>query len=167
MQALIVFDSFFGNTEQIARAICATLAGDGEVACVRVGEVAPEQLAGVKVLIVGSPTRGFRPTPAIGAFIDGIPEGGLAGVEVAAFDTRITPEDVNNIIYTPLAKMFGYAAKPMADKLAHKGGHIAAPPEGFLVAGEQGPLKEGELARASEWAKQITAASMAATQIAE
>ena len=154
MKALVVFDSFFGNTEQIARAIGTALADDYEVGLVRVGEFKPEQLSGVQLLIVGSPTRGFRPTPAINAFISGIPAGGLKGVEVAAFDTRITAQDVNNIVYTPMVKIFGYAAKPIADKLARKGSHVIVLPEGFHVEGEKGPLKEGELERAAAWAKQ-------------
>jgi len=29
------------------------------------------------------------------------------------------------------------------------------PPEGFLVTGEKGPLKEGELERAADWAKLV------------
>jgi hypothetical protein len=34
------------------------------------------------------------------------------------------------------------------------------PPEGFLVSGEQGPLKAGELERAVSWAKQIFRTSL-------
>jgi flavodoxin I len=162
MKALVIFDSFFGNTEQIARAIGAALAGDFDVEVVRVGEFKPEQLSAVQLLIVGSPTRGFRPTPAINSFIDAMPAGGLKGVEIAAFDTRVTAEDVHNIVYTPMAKIFGFAAKPMSDKLARKSGHITVPPEGFVVAGEKGPLKEGELERAAAWARQIVASQRVA-----
>jgi hypothetical protein len=32
------------------------------------------------------------------------------------------------------------------------------PPEGFFVAGTEGPMKEGELDRAAAWVKQITSA---------
>lgn len=160
MKTLIVFDSFFGNTEQVARAIGAALAGDYEVVCMRVGEVTPSLLAGVKLLIVGSPTRGFRPTPAITAFIESIPAGGLSGVAVVAFDTRIAAEDMKNLLYTPLARIFGYAAKPIADKLASKGGRVAVSSEGFRVLGQEGPLKQGELDRARDWAKQIVAAGL-------
>lgn len=155
MKTLIVFDSFFGNTEQVARAIGAALAGENDVVCMRVADVTPGLLAGVKLLIVGSPTRGFRPTPAISAFIDGVPAGGLNGVAVATFDTRITPEEVKSIVYTPLAKIFGYAAKPMVSKLEGRGAKAVALPEGFHVMGEKGPLKEGELERATAWAKRM------------
>ena len=35
------------------------------------------------------------------------------------------------------------------------GGKLAAPPEGFIVLGTQGPLLDGELERAAKWAKDI------------
>lgn len=122
MKTLIVFDSFFGNTEQVARAIGAALAGENDVMCMRVADVTPGLLAGVKLLIVGSPTRGSRPTPAINAFIESIPAGGLNGVAVATFDTRIAPEDLSSRFYTVFAKLFGYAAKPITGMLTKKGG---------------------------------------------
>jgi hypothetical protein len=49
----------------------------------------------------------------------------------------------------------GYAANTIASTLKKKGGQLLVPPEGFLVTGEQGPLKEGELERAARWAGQI------------
>ena len=54
-------------------------------------------------------------------------------------------------------RIFGYAAKPIADRLAKKGGDLAVPPEGFYVGDMEGPLLEGELERAADWAKQILA----------
>jgi flavodoxin len=56
-----------------------------------------------------------------------------------------------------LVNLFGYAAKPIADRLEKKGGERIMPPEGFFVEGTEGPLKEGELERAADWAKQIMA----------
>ena len=44
-------------------------------------------------------------------------------------------------------KIFGYAAKPIADRLTKKGGNLAVPAEGFYVGGTEGPLLEGELER--------------------
>jgi hypothetical protein len=54
-------------------------------------------------------------------------------------------------------KIFGYAAQPIADRLQKKGGELAVPPEGFYVGDTEGPLFEGELERAADWAKQILA----------
>jgi len=157
MKALVVYDSFFGNTEQIAQAIGRALGSPEEVEVLRVGNVKPEQLTGLELLIVGSPTRGFRPTPAISNLLKSVPKNGLKGVKVAAFDTRIALSDIDSRILPVFVKVFGYAAKPIADGLTKKGGELIIPPEGFFVKGSEGPLKDGELERAADWAKQIIA----------
>ena len=157
MKALVIYDSFFGNTEKIAQAIGQALGSQGEVEVCRVGEVRPEQLAGLNLLVVGSPTRAFRPSPAISKFLGGIPANGLQGIKVAAFDTGISLQDAHSAILSFFVRLFGYAAKPIADKLTKKGGELAVSPEGFFVKGSEGPLKEGELERAADWAKQIIA----------
>ena len=54
-----------------------------------------------------------------------------------------------------LVKVFGYAAKPISDALQKKGGSPAADPEGFIVLDTEGPMKEGEVERASEWARAL------------
>lgn len=157
MKTLIIYDSVFGNTEQVAQAMGEALAPQGDVHVLRVGDVKPEQLTGLDLLVVGSPTRAFSPTPATSRLLRSIPKHGLKGVRVAAFDTRISLEDVDSPILPPMVKIFGYAAKPIADRLQKKGGRLAAAPEGFFVAGTEGPLKEGELKRAAEWARRIAA----------
>lgn len=155
MKCLIVYDSFFGNTEQIAQAIGSSLGPKEDVAICRVTDVSTEQLNGLSLLIVGSPTRGFRPTKAINEFLDKIPSGSLKNINVLAFDTRISPADVNSRVYSFLEKFFGYAAKPIAEKLKKKGGNLLVPPEGFFVKDSEGPLKDGELERAAKWAGDI------------
>ncbi|HNU80356.1 MAG TPA: flavodoxin family protein [Bacillota bacterium] len=155
MKALIVYDSVFGNTEKIAEAIGDSLAELTGTEVEKVSEAKLEQLQGTDLLIVGSPTRAFKPTKAIVDFLIQIPSNGLKGINVAAFDTRISTEDVNSRILNGFVKIFGYAAKPIADKLQKKGGNLAAPPEGFFVKDNEGPLKEGELERAAKWAKQV------------
>ena len=157
MKVLIIYDSVFGNTEKIAQAMYKSLGSQTDVNIHRVRDVNLEQLMGLDILIVGSPTRAFSPTPAINKLLRRIPKHGLKGVRVAAFDTRISINDVDSRILPPLVKLFGYAAKPIADRLKKKEGELAIPPEGFLVEGTEGPLKEGELERAAEWAKQIIA----------
>ena len=157
MRTLIIYDSFFGNTEHIARAIGNALDSQKDVTIIKVTEVKPEHLKELQFLIVGSPTRGFRPTPAIKNFLKSIPKNGLKGVKVAAFDTRIAMSDVDSRILPPLVKIFGYAAEPIADRLQKKAGELVIPPEGFFVADSEGPLKQGELERVAEWARQIIA----------
>jgi flavodoxin len=146
MKALIVYDSVYGNTEKIARAIAEAITPSNEVKVLRVGEASPSELASVNLLIVGSPTHAGRPVPAVQDFLKKIPELSLKGISVAAFDTRIPKKIVG---------VFGYAAGRIAGNLKKKGGTLVASPEGFFVTGGQGPLKEGELERAAGWAKGI------------
>ncbi len=153
MRALVVYDSFFGNTEQIARAIGNALGSPDHVQVSRVSELKPAQLAGLDLVLVGSPTRGFRPTPAIAEWIKSIPADGLQRVRVTAFDTRIATTDIGPAPLRIMVKLGGYAATPIAEMLKKKGGDLFMPPEGFFVKGEQGPLKEGELGRAADWAR--------------
>ena len=111
------------------------------------------------MLVVGSPTQRFSPTGPTTAVLKSIPQDGLRGVKVAAFDTRITVAEIERIkILAFFVKLFGYAAEPIADRLQKKGGELAVPPEPFYVGGTEGPLLEGELERAAEWARKITAA---------
>lgn len=156
MKILIIYDSFFGNTEKIARALGEALGSHDDVEVVRAAEAKPEDLTGVELLVVGSPTRAFRATPAMNQFLGKIPSNGLKGVRVGAFDTRI-PMDAPGIpgILRMFTKVFGYAAGPMAKKLVQKGGILAASPEGFFVMDSEGPLKEGELERTGEWASAL------------
>ena len=64
-------------------------------------------------------------------------------------------EDVDSAILNVLVKLFGYAAQPIANGLTKKRGDLALSPEGFFVEGSEGPLQDGELARATDWARQI------------
>ncbi len=154
MKIMIIFDSVFGNTEKIAKSLGSSL-GAEEVKVIRVNDVKSDQLTGVQLLVVGSPTRGFRPTKPITSFLRNIPNDSLKGVKVAAFDTRITIDEKVPLILRFLSNIFGYAAKPIAEKLVEKGGELIVPPEGFIVKGSEGPLKESELERAVAWVKQI------------
>ena len=144
MRVLIVYDSVYGNTEKIAKAIGGAITG--EVKVLRVDEANPSELKTIDLFIVGSPTQGGRPTPAIRDFLNKVPEPSLKDINVAAFDTRIP---------TKLVGVFGYAAGRIAGNLKGKGGTLVASPEGFFVKGTKGPLREGELERAAGWAKGI------------
>ena len=97
MKTLIVYDSVFGNTEQIALAIGNALGSQMDVEIVRVSNVKPEQLTGLKLLIVGSPTHGGRPTPAIQDFLNKISEPAIRGindsVDLVPFYTNPEPKN--------------------------------------------------------------------------
>ncbi|PKN85006.1 MAG: nitric oxide synthase [Chloroflexi bacterium HGW-Chloroflexi-8] len=153
---LVVFDSVFGNTEKIARAIADSLSSQSEVEVMSVSQVKTLPLNDLKLLIVGSPTRGFKPTPDISVWLAGLPANSLVGVKVAAFDTRI-PKDVlkKNFFLRLFSKMIAFAADPIAKELTSKGGYLVFPPEGFIVLESEGPLAEGELQRATDWAANL------------
>ena len=144
MTTLIVFDSVYGNTETIARAIGDAIPGTVQV--LRVGQVNPGELEAVDLLIIGSPTHGAMPTEAVQALIDSIGPPSREGVRVATFDTRLT--------WPFLERWGGFAAPKMADTLEEKGWTLAGEPGGFFVRGlKKGPLKKGEIERAATWAK--------------
>ena len=157
MKALVVYDSVFGNTEKVAQAMGQALSAMAETQTLRVGDVKADHLSSLDALLVGSPTRAFSPTPAIRKWLRGLPANSLQGARVAAFDTRADIEQVDSAILTLMAGIFGYAAKPIGNKLVRKGGELATAPEGFAVEGTEGPLRDGELERAAEWAKQVLA----------
>lgn len=126
MKTLVVYDSTYGHTEQIAHAIGHAI--DGRV--LQVDDVKPADLRGFDLVIVGSPTHGGFQTEGINELVK----------TSSAFDTRTK------------RTIFGYAAPKIAKNLEKNGGALVAPPEGFFVLGKKGPLKDGELARATEWA---------------
>ena len=158
MKAMVVYGSVFGNTGQVAQAIGDGLGSPENVEVRPVEQVRPEQLSGLALLIVGSATQRFSPLGPVTRFLKDIPNNGLQGVKVAAFDARFTESEIEKVgILAFFVRIFGYAAKPIADRLQKKGGELVVPPEGFYVGGTEGPLLEGELERAADWARQIAA----------
>ena len=151
MNTLIVYDSVFGNTEKIAKAVAEAL----DAKAVRVTDAHAEDLAGLDLLIAASPTRAFRPLPSLTEWLKALPADAPKGVRVAAFDTRVRPEDIKSRLLRGMVKRFGYAADPMLATLIKKGGAQAAPSEGFFVMDSEGPLVEGEAQRAADWAKAL------------
>jgi flavodoxin I len=144
MNTLVVYDSVYGNTEIIARAIADAIPGD--VPVLRVGDVKPASLEAVDLLILGSPTHGSLPTEAVQGLLDRIGPPTHEGAKAATFDTRLT--------WGILERWGGFAAPRMADRLREKGWTLAGQPGGFLVKGlKKGPLKRGEADRAAAWAK--------------
>ena len=161
MSALVVFESHWGNTEAVARAIGEGLGPDTRV--VHTDEVGRELedadliVAGAPVIAFGLPraslykqiandTKAPRPAdtthPVLREWLDHLPRGkGWA----AAFETRIwwTPRGATGSIESKLEKA-GYA------RLAHA--------ERFVVGGSYGPLRDGELDRARSWGQSLAKA---------
>jgi len=137
MKALVIYDSTYGNTEKIARAISKTIG----CKALRATEVNPADLKEFGLLIVGAPTHGGWFMTEIKNLLNALPS--LEGVNVAAFDTR-----------TKLV-ILGHAAPSIARYLESSGGNLLVPSEGFFVLGFKGPLMDGELERAADWAQGI------------
>lgn len=144
MKTLVIYDTLYGYTEKIARAI--GVAADGEVKVVKVGEAVADEVAAYDFIFVGSPTQGGRHTKAMQAFLNALPVEALKNKKAAAFDTRMKSWWV---------KVFGWAANHIADVLKEKGASVVAPGEGFLVKSGKGPLVDGEEKRAGTWAKSL------------
>jgi flavodoxin len=85
MKTLVVYDSVYGNTKTIAQTIGAAL--PGEVTLQHVDDVKAASLAAYDLIIVGAPTHGAKPSPAVQRFLDQISEQALEGKNVAGFDT--------------------------------------------------------------------------------
>jgi flavodoxin I len=147
MKTLVVYDSMFGNTEQIARVIADTLRTNGEVSLIAASHVAAIPTDGVELLVIGGPTQAHGDTPPIEAILDRIPAQGLRGVAVATFDTRLRWPRL----------LSGSAADTIAKRLRQRGAVLIVPPESFFVTGREGPLENGEIERAAGWARGIVA----------
>lgn len=149
MKALVIYDSVYGNTEKVARAIGDAL--PGEVAVRRVDQVSAVEAEGVDLLILGSPTHGALATEAVRGLLARIGPPARAGARAATFDTRLA--------WGFLERWGGFAAPKMATALQEKGWTILGEPGGFFVRGlKKGPLKRGEVARAVGWAQRFVGA---------
>ena len=151
-ERLVIYESFFGNTEKIAQAIGEAV--DAK-AVKKVSDVNHDDLEGLEILFVGSPTRAFQPSPDVKSFLKKLGSDALQGVKAAAFDTRIPMDQTDSAFLRTMIKLFGYADKKITNALKKAGAEIPLESEGFGVLGTEGPLLEGELERAAEWAKQI------------
>lgn len=155
MKALIVYDSFYGNTERIAQAISKKLSDHGTTELVRINDYKDDLLNGVDLLVIGSPTRAFNPTPNIKAFINKLSKEKLKTLKIAVFDTRISVEETNIKFLIQMVKWFGYATDKIAKILKRKKATLIVPPEWFIVMDSEGPLMETELDHATTWAENI------------
>lgn len=153
MNVLIVYESMYGNTARVAKAIGAGLGDQLTVELKTIDAIATIP-GNADVLIVGGPTYAHGVEAAMKAFLDGIPDGALEGVPTAAFDTRLDWPKL----------LSGAASKGIAQRLARKGARMIAEPESFRVEDKDGPLLDGEERRATEWGRQIATMLVPASQ---
>ena len=156
MAIIIVYDSIFGNTAEIAKTIAGELKAFGQIRLMPVAEAGSLSVAESDLLIVGSPTRGFRPTPTISEFVAGL---AAATAQAATFDTRIALDTVHPSPLRWVIDAGGYAADRIATALEHHGFRQVGSKGGFFVEGQEGPLRAGESERAAQWAREIAAAA--------
>jgi len=148
MNTLIVYDSQYGNTKRIAQAIADALRAFGQAQAVRVDPDRSFKFQGVDLLIVGCPTQGLRPTPAMQSFLGTVSYQSLSGLAAACFDTRF-----RGFLWK------SSAAPRMVRQLRTMGVEPIVPPESFFVKAmkKEGPLLTGEVERAATWARMLFA----------
>jgi len=174
MRALVIYESMFGNTHDVADRIAEGLRTAMEVGVVPADATA-KALTGVDLIVVGAPThihglpgqrsRAMAEKMALdestGLHLD--PEGSeesvrdwLAGLPhmqcaAAAFDTKMD------------TRWSGQASRGIARRLRYHGFHLVADPVSFLVD-KDNRLVDGEEARARAWGEWL--ASQAAADLA-
>lgn len=158
MKALVVYESMFGNTAMLARAVADGLAGTMEVEVhdVRRDEALADDLA---LVVLGAPTHTFslsRPSTRTDAIRQGAPlqdptlgmrewiaGHDLGGRTVAVFDSRAAKA----------RHLPGSAARSAARLLRRRGGPRPLEVASFYVGDAVGPLLDGELDRATAWGR--------------
>jgi flavorubredoxin len=159
MKAVVVYESLWGNTAAVARAIAEGIGP--EARALSTAEAAKEVVAGADLIVAGSPLFAFQlPTdkiretirskaatfpkppdlshPPLRAWLETVPAG---QGHSAAFETRIW--------WSP-----GGAAGSIL-KALKKAGYESAGSKRFRVAGMYGPLKAGEIERARKWGARL------------
>lgn len=168
VKSLVVFQSRFGNTENLAQQIAEGIAqAGGAAAVVDVRRIRPDDLSGCDLLVLGAPTHTFaasRQTTRDDAVRRGAQQAaGLLGVRewlatldkafpsatdrpvVAVFDTRVEI----------VRRHPGSSAKRAARVLRAQGFNLIVPPTSFFVADLKGRPTFGELDRARSWATRL------------
>lgn len=165
MKALIVYESMFGDTEKVARAVAEGLGVHMAVELVEAGEAPAPLVELVDLVVVGGPTHAFS-MPRQSTREDAVRQGARAastatGIrewidhlragphseKVATFDTRIGKA----------RHMPGSAAKAAAKGMRKHGYSTLVKPESFYVDDVAGPLRQGEVERARAWGEKLAA----------
>ena len=168
MRALVVYESMFGNTREVAESIAVGLRETCEVVVVPVAEATLEHLRRADLVVVGGPThvhgmssdrsRNAAADQAahdpdreldVGADGPGVREwlaevGEVGGLAAAAFDTRVDGPAV----------LTGRASKAIARQLERHGFSLVADPISFLVD-RHNHLLPGEPVRAANWGSML------------
>lgn len=165
MVALVVFESMFGNTEAVARAVAEGIATRMPVSVVEVGQAPDPGRSVVDLLVVGAPTHAFglsrqrtrdavaeqagHPVISAGRGVrEWLDRASSCSLPAAAFDTHVSAPDLP-----------GHAGRRAQRKLRSLGCRMVTGTESFAVGGTQGPLGAGELDRARAWGVELVVAA--------
>lgn len=143
MNSIVVYESQFGNTLQIAEAIASVLHEYGPVTLLADDKAALTDFEGMDLVAVGGPTQRHTVPAALHDLLESLPEGSLSGCAALAFDTR----------FHMLSMFTGSAASHIEKLLRKAGSTLLVPHESFFVVASEGPLVDGEVERAAEWAR--------------
>lgn len=161
--ALVVYESMFGNTKQVAEAIADGLRSSLEVTLMEVHKAPAEPESTLNLVVAGGPTHAFsmtRTSTRASAIDQGADRAekdvGLrewisrqpthrTGVPLATFDTRVAS----------MRHLPGSAAKSAARAARRHGYDTALGTESFYVHDVDGPLLDGELERAVTWGRHL------------
>jgi flavodoxin len=134
MNALVVYDSKFGNTRRIAEAIGEGLREQYDVSVQSVTD-RPTVTPGISLLIVGGPTHAHGISQPMREFLDNLPRDAVHGAAIATFDTRF---------HKP-KWLVGAASDGIAKRLQTQGARLMIGPESFWIDSGEGPLSAGEI----------------------
>jgi hypothetical protein len=167
-RALVIYESMYGNTEQIGKAVGEGLCGVMPVDVVEVGSAPTELSADIGLIVVGGPTHALgmsRPATREDAAKQVQSPLVSNGIGVREWLSSLIPPDHRDM---PLAAAYdthldhpmvvrrlGSAGASITKKLHQLGFTMATEPEHFWVSGTQGPLREGELERSCDWGRAL------------
>jgi len=132
-KALVVYDTMFGNTEKVAKALVAGLQSGGvDADLVKVDAVKFDELGGVDLLCVGSPVQAWNVSKPMKEFLERLKSvEGLNGKKAFAFDTKMGR-----------SRLAGDAGGKIEGKLKSSGLTIIKAHASAVVKGREGPLEE-------------------------
>jgi flavodoxin len=147
MKGIVIFDTSYGNTRTVAETISAILKESGiEVDTFYVKDVKKLSAKDYNFLVLGSPTRFGTMSLTVKGFIGKVKGEEWANKLFAAFDTE-NPEN--------MVKNEWSAAEKIAEKLKEKKMNQLLPVLKAAVLGQKGPLKEGEVERIKDYAREL------------
>ena len=163
MKALVVYESLYGNTADVAAAIASGI-GPGATA-VDTDQATPAALADADLVVAGAPLMALRlPTEAMrtSAVESDAPNVRPADVSHPSMRTWLANLQPGSGAFaafeTKLRWSPGGATGAIENGLERVGYHRVARGQKFYVEGRYGPLRIGELERALRWGREIAEA---------